>query len=215
MPLAGRNAALQATSVTATSSTNLATTRSTGLGTGPTGYVRINDITKRYLDPSTTHSLYLTAAGSTTLVSGALYEINHVQGKFQWITGDPSTGTYTADVRWLTASAVGGGRSWELDVQKDMFDVTEFGSSGWKEWMPNMTGATATIERFWGDPSFFDAVNLSQRFIVDFILNSASNDKYQAFAYITSNRAGASVDAIVGESIGFTIDGAVYYSSST
>lgn len=213
MPLAGRNAALKITSVTATSSTDQAATRSTGLGAGatPTGYVQITDPTRRHLDPSTSHTLYV----GGTPVSSTAYEINHVQGKFQWLIGDPPVGTYDADIRWLTASAVGGGRSWEIDVTGDMFDVTEFGSSGWKEWMPNMTGATATIQRFWGDASFFDRGNLSQRFIAEFIANSVTGDKYEAFAYIATDRVSAGVDQIVGEQISLTIDGAVHFSTST
>lgn len=213
MPLAGRHAALKITSVTATSSTNQAATRSTGVGS-ETGYVQINDATRRHLHPDLTHTLWRIAGGSTTQVSSTAFTINHVQGKFQWVTGDPSTGTYQADTKWLTTSNVGGGRSWELDIQADMFDVSEFGSSGWKRFMPNMTGATATIERFWSDSTIFDMANLSHRFIVEFIVNNAAGDKYEAFAYVTNNRPSAAVDQIVGEQITLSIDGQVHFSTA-
>lgn len=208
MPLAGRHAALKMTSVTATSSTDEAATRSTGVS--GTGYVQIDSTARRHLDPLLTHTLF----DGGTPVSSTAYTLNHVQGKFQWVTGDPPVGTYTADIRWLTASSIGGGRSWELDIQADMFDVSEFGSSGWKRFMPNMTGATATIERFWSDASIFDMANLSHRFIVEFIVNNTAGDKYEAFAYVTSNRPSAAVDQIVGEQITLSIDGQVHFSTA-
>lgn len=213
MPIAGRHAALKVTSITATSSTNSAATRSTGVGAA-NGYVQVNASTRRYLHPDLTQSLYVTAAGSTTLVPAASYTLNPVEGKFEWVTGDPSTGTYTADIKWLTASSVAGGRSWELDMQADMFDVTEFGSSGWKRFMSNMSGATATIERFWNDPSFLDFTVASHRFVVELIINNSQGDKYTGYAYVTSDRPSAAVDQIVGEQINLTMDGPVYYSTA-
>lgn len=212
MALSGREAALRITGATATSSTDVAATRSTG--TAGTGYVQITSTAQRFLDPSTTHSLYRVAAGSTTLVASSDYTINHVQGKFQWKAGDPSTGTYNADIRYLTATSVAGGREWTLNVDQDMFEITEFGSSGWKQYQPNLVGATASINRFWNDSTFFDYLNTDQRFVVDLVINSAAANRYQAFGYVESDQINTPVDGLVGETVNVRIDGAVYYTTN-
>jgi hypothetical protein len=118
--------------------------------------------------------LWRIAAGSTTLVAAADYTINHVQGIFNWVTGDPSTGTYQADIRYLTATNVAGGREWTLNVEQEAFEVTEFGSSGWRQFQPNMAGATVTIGRYWNDSTFVDLfVADNPQFLVELVVNSA------------------------------------------
>lgn len=212
MPLSGRNADIRATSVTATSSTNNACTRSTGAGSSP-GYVQINSTARRHWDPDSTPVLYRAAGGSTSAVSSTNFDVNYVQGKFEWRTGDPSTGTYTADVAYLTASQVASGREWSLNVESDMFEVSVFGSSGWKEFMPNLNGATVTVNRYWTDTTFFDHLVLANKFLVELVVNSAEGWKYEGFAYATGAQAQAAVDNIIGEGIQLTIDGQLYFTT--
>jgi hypothetical protein len=208
MALAGRNAFLKAASVTATTSTGNAATRSTGVG--GTGYVQVNSTARRHWEPTSTPTLYL----NSTAVSSTNYNVNYVQGKFQWRTGDPVAGTYTADVEYLTVSNVGGGREWQLNVEQDMFEITEFGSSGWKEYQPNMAGGTVSVSRYWTDATFFDHLTLSNKFLVELGVNSASGDRFEAFAYMTGDQHQAAVDSLVSEGMSLTIDGAIYYSTA-
>lgn len=216
MPLAGRDAAVRITAQTATSSTDVAATRSTGLGAGatPTGYVQITSTAQRHLDPDGVHSLWRIAAGSTTLVPSTDYNINYVQGIFQWKTGDPSTGTYQADIEYLTASNIAGGQEWTLNVEQEAFEVTEFGSSGWRQYQPNLAGATATINRYWVDSSFLDLmVANNAKFLVELVVNSAAGWKYEGFAFLAQTGVNTAVDAIVSESLNLTIDGQLYFTT--
>lgn len=210
MALAGRNAALRATAATATTSTNVSTIATTGLA----GTVQISSTAQRHLDPSTTHALYRIAAGSTTLESSTKYTINYVQGVFEYKADQTvSTGTYQADIRYLTASAVAGGREWQLNVESDMFETSEFGSSGWKEFQPNLNGANITIGKYWTDSTFFDFVNTDQKFLVELVVNSASGWKYETYARIASDQITTAVDSLVSETINLVADGQVYFTT--
>jgi hypothetical protein len=212
MPLSGRKAALKATAAAGVASTNNAATRSTGVG-GETGYIRINSTARRHWDNVPAPVLYRAAGGSTAVVSSTNYTVNYVQGRFQWKTGDPSTGTYTIDVDYLTASQIAGGREWQLNVEADMFEVTEFGSSGWKNFLPNLKGATVTINRYWNDPTFLDHLTLSNRFLMELIVNAAAGWRYEGFVRVASDQIQTAVDAIISESITLNVDGQVYFST--
>lgn len=212
MPLAGRNADVRITALTSTTSTGEAMTRSTGAGSF-TGRVAINDETKRHWDPDSTPVLYL----NSTAVSSTAYTVNSVQGVFQWRTGDPSTGTYTADVEYLATSQVASGREWQLNIEADMFEVSTFGSSGWKEFQPNLNGATVSIGKYWTDGTFMDYLAADNaRFVVEMVpLNASSTSaRYEGFARVVSDQPSASVDAIVGETINLVIDGQLFYTDS-
>lgn len=215
MPIAGKDANLRIASGVATTSTNVACTRSTGVGAGatPTGYVQITSTSQRYIDPDSTPALYRIAAGSTTLVAATDYTVNGVQGIFQWVSGDPSTGTYQADIQYLTATQVSGGREWTLNVEADMFEVSEFGSAGWKQFQPNLNGAQATISKYWTDSTFFDLFNTESKFIVELIAENTNGWRYEGFVRIQSDQVGTPTDGLVGETINLQFDGPVYYST--
>lgn len=203
MPLSGRNADIRATSVTATTSTgNAATLAGSGLA------VQINSTSRRYWDPDSTPVLYL----NSTAVPAANYSVNYVQGQFEFSSTQP-TGTYTIDANYLTATQVANGREWQLNVEADMFEVSVFGSSGWKEFMPNLNGATVSINRYWTDTTFFDHLTLSNKFLVSLVVNSAAGWRYEGFAYATADQVQTAVDNIVSEGLQLTIDGQLYFST--
>lgn len=212
MPLAGRSADIKVTSSVGVASTNNAMTRSTGAGSA-NGYVAITASSRRHWDDDATPVLYRAQGGSTAVVSSTNYSVNYVQGRFEWVSGDPSTGTYTADVSYLTATSVAGGREWTLGIEQDMFEVSTFGSSGWKRFMPNLAGASATVGRYWTDVAFFDQLVLSGKFVAEFIVSSTGGEKYEAYVRVGSDQVNTAVDAIVGETINLSIDGNVYYST--
>jgi hypothetical protein len=207
MPLAGRNADVRITALTPTTSTGEAASLSSdGL------YVSLDASTRRHWDPDSTPTLYL----NSTAVSSTAYAVNHVQGRFQF-SSTQSTGTYTADVEYLATSQVAGGREWALNIEADMFEVSTFGSSGWKEFQPNLNGATISIGKYWTDGTFMDYMTADNpRFVVEMVpLNASSTSaRYEGFARVASDQPAASVDAIVGETINLVVDGQLFYTEN-
>lgn len=215
MALAGRNANLKITGTAPVSSTDVACTRSTGPGasTSVTGKVQITNVANRHLDPDSAHSLYRIAAGSTTLVSANDYTLNNVTGTFQWNAGDPSTGTYQADINYLTVSQVSGGREWSVNPQTELFEVTEFGSGGWRQFQPNLTGAGIQIGKYWTDSAFLDRITTDARFVVELIVSDSDGWRYEGFARVAEDSIDTNVGGLVGESVNLVLDGALYFST--
>jgi hypothetical protein len=206
MALAGRKANVKITSSTSVTSTGeAASLAADGLS------VQVDASSARHWDPASTGYpiLYL----NSTAVSSTAYTVNYVQGKAEF-SSTQSTGTYTLDVDYLTASAVAGGREWNLNATNDMFEVTEFGSSGWKQFLPNMSGATVTVGRYWSDSNFYDLLNNdNQKFLLELIVSLTAGWKYEGYGYVTNDAITTPTDAIVEESVDFTVDGQLYFTT--
>lgn len=220
MPLSGRDARLLITSQTATSSTDVAMSV---LSTGSSGVVQVTSTAQRHLDPepSVAHSLVHATSG---VVPSSQYNVNNVQGRFEFIAGKggsvSSTGAYTSDIEYLTASNVAGARQWNLQVSQEMFEVSEFGSSGWREYQPNLTGANVSISRYWNTgitagstQAFLDLINLNSQFLLELKVSATNNWKYEGYCYPSQNTVGAAVDSIVGEDLNLVVNGALYFST--
>lgn len=113
-------------------------------------------------------------------------------------------------------------REWTANVETDMFDVTTFGSSGWKRFMPNMTGAQGSLSGF-----FAVQTSTTERAIMNKVLglsptpgqlsllvDAANGNGITGDAWVSSLSLGASVDAIVPFGASFTYHGPVAYSTT-
>lgn len=207
MPLAGRNADVKVTALTPTSSTDEAATIA-----GDALSVQIDNTTRRHWDPAGVVTVF--ANDSTVGVDP--YVVNNVQGKVDFATTQNSSATWTVDVEYLTVTSVAGGREWGLTVEADMFEVSTFGSSGWKQFQPNLNGAAVSIGRYWTDEVFFDYMVVDALFLVELIpdiVDGSTSARYEGFARVGSDQHTAAVDAIVGESINLVVDGQLYYTT--
>lgn len=167
-------------------------------------------------DPNTAGRPRMLVNASTVGVPS--YDVNYVQGIVTFAS--TVSGTVTGDVEYLTASSVAEGREWSLNVDRDMFEISTFDSDGWREFQQNVNGAQASIGRYWstgglGGGDFFDRINADLDCVLEMYPSSTAGDKYEAYAYITTDSIATAVDGIVGESIDFTIDGALHYTTST
>lgn len=221
LPVTGGQAKIRVSSLTGTSSTNNAATRSTGAGAAG-GYVQVDSTAKRHLDRNSTgHALYLTALGSTNLVSSTAYSINYVQGKFEWPAGtDPATGVYTADVVAHTNTYLARGRSWQANFDVSMYDVTSFATSATgvvlqRSFAPGLTEGTVSITKFIssGDtgPLFFDRLNLEADYIIELITDGTN--RFEGYGLTSVDNIDVGVDQVTVESVEFMLDGPLYWST--
>lgn len=119
-------------------------------------------------------------------------------------------------------SLVGDLREWTLNVEADMFEVSTFGSSGWKEFQPNLNGAQGSIAGYWNvqDDAQMRAVQnhlLAQALtpgVISLLVDDTNSNGYTGRAWVTSISPGAAVDAIVPFSANITFNGAVSYSTT-
>jgi len=214
MALAGKSANVY---ITATVPTTAAGEAFSAVGGSSVSH-QINTAANRHWtrDPDTAGRPRMLVGGTTAGVP--TYDVNYVQGIVTFAS--TVSGAVTGDVEYLTASSIAEGREWSLTVDRDMFEISTFDSGGWREFQQNVNGAQASVGRYWstgglGGGDFFDRINADTDCILEMYPSSTAGDKYEAYAYITADSVAVAVDGIVGEAIDFTIDGALYYTTST
>ena len=129
-------------------------------------------------------------------------------GRFQFdVAGTP---TNVADLR-----------EWSLNIDRDLFEISTFGSSGWREFQQNLNGAQGSVSGYWNveSSSAMEAIQgniLDQEAAatVEFWVDATENNGYTAEAFVTSLSPSAAVDGIVTFSADLTVTGAVSYSTT-
>ena len=219
--LSGKVAKVKVTAVAPTSATGEAFTKLS------TGVYQITDYTKRHWDRNATGAPIVSLAGAP-VASTVTYTVNPVQGIITFAPSSNSTGTIavTADIHYLTASYVGQTRSWEVEVETDMDDVTAFATAAavnaqWRAMQPGLSGGTVTLGRFrqtstLGTTSvipFFDRLNLETDLIID--LHMQDFNRLTGFAYVEGDGWAADIESPLEESVTLRLDGPLYYSTSS
>ena len=152
------------------------------------------------------------------------FDVNYVQGK---VTFDPALTTadvVTGTVYWHTASFLPWTRSFTMDVNTDMLDVTAFstttGTVQWRSFVGGLSGATinlgtivATASTSTGyQPMWFDRLNTDEDILVE--LHMASTYKFEGWARIEGDSWAAPIDGLQTEDVTLTVDGPLYYATT-
>ena len=216
--LSGRTAKVKTTAVAPTSSTGEATTKLS------TGVYQITDYTKRHLDRNTTGLPVVYV--NTTIAASSKYQINPVSGIISFDPTSYTTGAVpvTADIHYLTGSYLGQTRSWSADVATDMLYVTAFatstGTQNWRKMIPGLTGGTVELGRFVStgsttdtEPLLFDGQYLGSDLVVELHMNDF--DHFEGFAYVNSDSWENEIDGLPQETVSLTLDGPLYFSTSS
>lgn len=129
-------------------------------------------------------------------------------GKFQFdVSGTPTT---VADLR-----------EWSLNIDRDLFEISTFGSSGWREFQQNLNGAQGSVAGYWNVTASSamktiqdNILNQSAAATAEFWIDGTNSNGYTAEVFVTSLSPSAAVDGIVTFAADLTITGAVAYSTT-
>lgn len=121
-----------------------------------------------------------------------------------------------------TPALVGDLREWTLNVEADMFEISTFGSSGWKQFQPNLNGAQGSISGYWNVEGSTTMAAIQGHILsqstdpatLDLLVSNTEGNGYTGSAWITGIQPQAAVDGIVSFSANITYDGAVAYSTT-
>lgn len=165
----------------------------------------IIDITKRYWDKNSPVLVYVNDA----LVSVG-FEIEHCGGVIVFLAPLEAEDVVTVSGMSIGVSQRGGFFNWSCELSGDTSDITTFQSEGWKENLPTVKGFKASADSYWGDSEF--AGSLGQEVIIALFLdNTASRQRYEGYAVISSDSIETPADDVVNESIEFEGTGRMYY----
>lgn len=121
-----------------------------------------------------------------------------------------------------TPALVGDLREWTLNVEADMFEVSTFGSSGWKQFQPNLNGAQGSISGYFNVEGSTSMKAIQTHLLsqstdpahIDLLVDNTEQNGFTMDVWVTSLSPGASVDAIVPFTANITAEGAVAYSTT-
>lgn len=113
-------------------------------------------------------------------------------------------------------------REWSLNVEADMFEVSTFGSSGWKQFQPNLNGAQGTISGYWNVQSSTTMKAIQSHILsqstdpahIALLVDNTNGNGYEGDVWVTSINPSAAVDAIVPFTANITMEGSVAYSTT-
>lgn len=121
-----------------------------------------------------------------------------------------------------TPALVGDLRSWTLNVSADQFEISTFGSSGWREFQPNLNGAQGSVSGYWNVENSTTMKAIQAHILgqstdpatLDLLVQSGEGNGYTGSAHVTGISPTAAVDGIVEFNADFTYTGAVSYSTT-
>lgn len=121
-----------------------------------------------------------------------------------------------------TPALIGDLREWTLNVDAEMFEVSTFGSSGWRQFQPNLNGASGSLSGYWNVQASTTMKAVQTHLLsqstdpahLDLLVDNTEQNGYSMSVWISNIQPGASVDAIVPFNANFTVDGAVAYSTT-
>ena len=115
---------------------------------------------------------------------------------------DATGGAVTADYTYYIVSQTGGFHKWELSVEADIYDKTDFRSvSGWREKGAALKTWTASADRHWIHPGF--SRETGDKMIVKFFEVEATDRRWEGWALPNSISETVAVDTLIAEGISF------------
>ena len=130
----------------------------------------------------------------------------------------------TADLSYVTASYLPWTRSFTLDIDNDVYDVTAFSTSSadvqWRSYVGGLSDWTADLGSIVPSgpattgytPLWFDHLNTDTDLIVE--LHVASTYKWEGYATIEGNSYTAQIDALQEETVTLKSASALYYATT-
>lgn len=180
--------------------------------TGDHKWYRIANAAMRYWDISTPVTVQKsTDGGSTwsTVTSG--FTIEYPGGNVVFAVANGSSDLIRVSGKYFSVAEWGGFLNWKLDISADMVDATTFQpAGGMKNFLPGLKEISGSAEAYWQDGSTLGMVGADLYIFILYADYGTAKRRYECYGYIKKDSVETPVDAIVKESIDFTIIRAYY-----
>ena len=174
---------------------------------------QITNSAKRLLSPN--HTQQFTDTGGAVVIS-----INYLTGTATFATAPTSvtvTGSYIPTTQISTGMQL---YNWKLDIAVALHDGTAF-QSDWKNYGAGLSDWKGSIDGYWYDQTFFNALTQAQvggvsiiQWLLRLYLDLPNTLYYEGFANINGLSDSVPVSDLVKETITFTGNGPLYYMTS-
>lgn len=121
-----------------------------------------------------------------------------------------------------TPALIGDLRQWNLNVNADMFEVSTFGSSGWKQFQPNLNGASGSVSGYWNVEASTTMKAMQTHLLsqstdaanIELKVGGSTSWGYIGDVWVTSISPTAAVGGIVEFNADITFEGSVAFSTT-
>ena len=162
------------------------------------------------------------AGAGWTTQAATTYTIRYITGQvlFNAPFLGTSAGCRISSGAYLPVSVLGNCTDWEVVPAVDMLDNTSlagFGGSRFKTFQPTLLGATAKVQKFWADSTFWNWIQTSSTNLLVVSLQTGRNatgDRWEGYARVKQSDIKLSVAQLITEGLDFQVDGQLYYFAS-
>lgn len=174
---------------------------------------RITDAAKRILDPTAA----ITVKVNGGAVAASTYSVNRLNGVITFTTVLVRT-TVAISTSYLTATAVGGAKSYSWNLALSLVDDTDYDSantdSGFTRWLAGLWNVNGSIGNRWrAETALFTAVQNATPVVLEFYPDRTSNPELIVRALLNKNDLSAVHDGAIDGSVEFVgfadVDGRV------
>lgn len=172
---------------------------------------QITDVTKRYLDPRASVTVYVDGDP----VAPIQYTLAYAGGKIFFNDPQDEGAVVTVSGSSISCSEFLGCHAWNLDVSTDMIETPRF-QALWKEYIEGQTGATGNFSKWFAtEVGAWFLTRLSQKTPVLLLLYEYDTDLfrvgYETMAYLSKDGIQLMIEGAVDEAVDFTTIGALNY----
>ena len=175
---------------------------------------QITSTTKRYWDPTVALTVETSTNGVdwTAVTSG--FQVAYAGGVILFPVAQPSSTQVRVSGAYLTASALGQSKEWDLSVSMDTPDSTVFTAgtslSAWKTCVAALKDASVTVSRYQLDGYFVPSVADKGTFYVLVLYTDYANGKHvDCLARMTADSIKTAVSGVIEESLTFKTTGMI------
>lgn len=179
------------------------------------GYTRYQiGATYRYLDPATPVVVQKSTDGGatwpTTVTTG--FEIEHAGGFIAFASAQGASDQFRlASGKYFTMAEWGGLINWKLDLNREMQDITTFGST-YKQFMPGLGEASGSMEGYWADNTQLTTITAATMILLSLYTDYGTpKSRYDGYGYLKKDAVETAVDAVIKENIDFQLNRVWYH----
>lgn len=160
---------------------------------------QITDSAKRILDLNT-----VIVVKDDGVITTENYEISYLDGTITFDTADVARGPITITGSYLTPATVGTAKSYSFSGTADIYDTTDFSSTGSRKFQAGLVSGTVSLGRFHvSDDVFIDDLLAGEIVIIELYVDATNY--ISCYGVYSSDNIESPVDGLITEDVSFQI----------
>ena len=168
---------------------------------------------KRYWDDGTTVVIQESQDSGSTWNAITPTSVQYPGGSINFAVARNSAYQYRAHSgKYFTITTIGGAHEWDLTLNAELYDATDFASGGWKTFIAGLRSGSGSVQRYFIDAYFVTLlVSGAVRGIIALYVSTGTGARYEGYVFINQLAEKTPVNGLVEDTLTFTTDKTLYY----